>query len=51
MDGEQVGDARGWTSDVPALGVEDFALVDGTVLSVVSPVARELSPADRRREC
>ena len=32
-----------WTSYVPALGVVDFALVDGAVLWVVSPIAQDLS--------
>ena len=31
-----------WTSYVPALGVVDFALVDGAVLWVVSPLAQDL---------
>ena len=32
-----------WISYVPALGRTDFALVDGAVLWVVSPIAQELS--------
>ena len=37
-------DLVAWTSYVPALGVVDFALVDGAVLWVVSPTAQDLSP-------
>ena len=37
-------DLVSWTSYVPALGVVNFALVDGAVLRVVSPVGQELRP-------
>ena len=37
-------DLVNWTSFIPALGQTDFALVDGAVLWLVSPIDQELTP-------